>query len=152
MKFSVRSDSYSMGASIRVRWIDGPAAAAVEQIAKTFAGAEFDSSTDYKGGREHRLNGQLVHFGADYVFCDQDISPGRKTLTDAAMRQLDERQLNNLEAAIGLGRLAHCGARPVEVGDSDWPFFVQQVARATLPAVLVRPSPTASAVTFVRSY
>lgn len=45
-KFSVRTDKYSGGASIQVRWIDGPTPAAVEQITAPFAGSGFDGMID----------------------------------------------------------------------------------------------------------
>lgn len=103
VKFSVRSDTYSMGASIRVRWTDGPTSSDVERVAGVFAGADFDGMVDLKVYAEHWLhpdgrvtlahrpgtNGsfveaigdpigptaELVHFGADCVFCVRDVSP-----------------------------------------------------------------------------
>lgn len=47
-KFSVRSDSYSMGAAIDVGWTDGPTAAQVEAITNPFRGAGFDGMIDLK--------------------------------------------------------------------------------------------------------
>ncbi|MDJ0727754.1 MAG: hypothetical protein QNJ38_21850 [Prochloraceae cyanobacterium] len=38
LKFSVKSDSYSMGASITITWIDGPGQEEVEAITKRFQG------------------------------------------------------------------------------------------------------------------
>lgn len=45
-KFSVRSDVYSGGASIRVKWTDGPCKAAVEAVAKPFGCGGFDGMID----------------------------------------------------------------------------------------------------------
>lgn len=73
-KFTVNSKTYAGGASVRVRWLDGPTIKAVEAIAGRFAGADFDSSQDLKTYRDSTLNGEPVHFGADYVFCDRDFS------------------------------------------------------------------------------
>jgi hypothetical protein len=73
-KFSVRSDSYSGGASIHVRWIDGPAKHDVERVAKEFAGATFDGMIDLKSYHASEFNGEQVHWGADFVFCDRDLS------------------------------------------------------------------------------
>ncbi|MBU2177668.1 MAG: hypothetical protein KJ556_21460 [Gammaproteobacteria bacterium] len=42
VKFSVRSQSYSGGASIHVNWTDGPRSREVDQIIKGFEGTSFD--------------------------------------------------------------------------------------------------------------
>jgi hypothetical protein len=76
VKFSVRSSTYSGGASIRVKWTDGPETKKVECVAGAFAGADFDGMIDLKSYHESDLNGERVHFGADYVFCDRNYSPG----------------------------------------------------------------------------
>ena len=103
VKFSVRSDTYAGGASIRVRWTDGPTSDDVQRVAGIFAGADFDGMVDLKVYAEHWMhpdgrvtiasrpgtNGsfteiigdplgpsaRLVHFGADFVFCTRDVSP-----------------------------------------------------------------------------
>ncbi len=79
VKFSVRSDSYAGGASIRVRWTDGPFVKDVEAVAKKFEGASFDGMIDLKSYHTSLLaddDGAVreVSFGADYVFCDRDLS------------------------------------------------------------------------------
>lgn len=72
--FSVRSKSYSGGASINVRWTDGPRVSDVEAITNVFQGASFDSQSDYKGLRIHAINDQHVSFGADWIFCEREYS------------------------------------------------------------------------------
>lgn len=74
VKFSVRSKTYSGGASIDVSWTDGPNTNQVEAIAKTFSGGYFDGMTDYKGCTYSMLEGQVVRFGADFVFCNRRFS------------------------------------------------------------------------------
>lgn len=74
VKFSVRSSTYAGGASINVRWADGPTAAMVETIASTFSGSYFDGSTDYKGSTYALIDGKQVRFGADFIFCNRDTS------------------------------------------------------------------------------
>lgn len=54
-KFSVRSSSYAGGASIRVRWCDGPSTKRVEAISGQYQGAGFDGSIDMKYHVEHWL-------------------------------------------------------------------------------------------------
>jgi hypothetical protein len=55
VKFSVRSSTYAGGASIDVGWTDGPAAADVDQVAGTYAGARFDGMIDLASYVEHWL-------------------------------------------------------------------------------------------------
>lgn len=45
-KFSVRSESYSMGSSVRVSWTDGPTSKRVEEVLSGFEGRSFDGMTD----------------------------------------------------------------------------------------------------------
>jgi len=65
--FSVRSKSYSMGASISVRWTDGPTEKDVERITGEYRGATFDGMIDLKSYVTREVNGQKVHYGADYI-------------------------------------------------------------------------------------
>lgn len=74
VKFSVRSDVYSGGASIRVVYTNGPSAKQVESVAKVFEGSYFDGMTDYKGSNFNTFNGQEVSFGADFVFVNRMIT------------------------------------------------------------------------------
>lgn len=46
IKFSVKSNVYSGGASIDVGWIDGPTGKMVDEIVKPFAGGGFDGMID----------------------------------------------------------------------------------------------------------
>jgi len=45
-KFSVRSDVYSGGASIRVKWLDGPEKKVVEDVARAYSSGGFDGMID----------------------------------------------------------------------------------------------------------
>ncbi len=47
-KFSVRSDSYSMGAAIRIRYEDGPWLEDVNEVVKPFESSGFDGMIDLK--------------------------------------------------------------------------------------------------------
>lgn len=55
VKFSVRSDSYSGGASIDVYWTDGPTENAVTEVTEGYAGSRFDGQIDLKYHVEHYL-------------------------------------------------------------------------------------------------
>src|SRR5262245_30956879 len=91
VKFSVRSDTYAGGASIRVRHTDGPTKAEVEAVVGMYQGSDFDGMQDLKTSREAVLlageGGALrsVRFGADFVFVDRDYTPA--TYLAAAERQ-----------------------------------------------------------------
>ena len=46
VKFYVNSSTYAGGASIDVRWVDGPTTKEVDQVVKTFEGKSFDGMID----------------------------------------------------------------------------------------------------------
>lgn len=81
VKFSVRSNTYSGGASIDVNWIDGPFASDVDKIAKRYAGATFDGMIDLKEYHDDLVYFEgddmptPVHYGADFVFTRRELSP-----------------------------------------------------------------------------
>ena len=87
VKFSVRSSSYSGGASIDVDWTDGPAAKRVEAITERFRGASFDGMIDLKSSHNSEWQGQRVHFGADYVFAHRRHSLALLKLAIAQVAQ-----------------------------------------------------------------
>jgi hypothetical protein len=74
IKFSVKSSVYSGGASIRVSYFDGPSEQQVKNVVGVFEGAYFDGMTDFKGYNYNSLDGQEVHFGADYIFVERKFS------------------------------------------------------------------------------
>lgn len=77
VKFSVRSDKYSGGASVDVHWTDGPVQWEVEAIAKFYQGGDFDGMTDSMSYRSYtNEGGEEIHYGADFVFCTRDYSRG----------------------------------------------------------------------------
>lgn len=71
VKFSVRSERYAGGSSINISWTDGPTGKQVERVAGAFEGGYFDGMIDYKGSLYHQLDGEPVHFCADFVFCNR---------------------------------------------------------------------------------
>lgn len=103
-KFSVRSKTYSGGASIHFDWTDGPTSETVRKVSDGFAGGGFDGSIDlaYSVTSWMMPNGSiiahsegtvgshgvhcsitneaphptaiLVHFGANYVFPKREYS------------------------------------------------------------------------------
>ena len=79
-KFSVRGHKYSGGSSINISWVDGPMQNEVDKITKRFEGASFDGMIDLKSYETSFvvLEGSTlpieVHYGADFVFTNRDIS------------------------------------------------------------------------------
>lgn len=55
VRFSVRSERYSLGASIHVHWVGGPERDAVEQVACAYQGARFDGMIDLQTHVTHYL-------------------------------------------------------------------------------------------------
>lgn len=74
VKFSVKSKTYSMGASMSVAWTDGPNIAQVEAVTNRFEGSYFDGMQDYKGSRYHMMDGEQITFGADSIHTWRDYS------------------------------------------------------------------------------
>ena len=74
IKFSVTSSVYSMGASINVKYVDGPTYDQVKAVVSNFEGSYFDGMTDYKGSNYNSMNGVNVRFGSDYVFVNRKYS------------------------------------------------------------------------------
>lgn len=105
IKFSVRSESYSGGASINIYWTNGPTTDQVENVVCAYNGSGFDGMIDLKysnsafilesgevvsgnsqgtensGGYNPAIKRELpkgakeVHFGADFIFCNRKIDP-----------------------------------------------------------------------------
>lgn len=81
VRFSVRSDTYSGGASIYVGWTDGPLESEVEAVVGRFANCDFDGMQDMKVYRDETLLAapdgslELVTYGANFVFTRRALSP-----------------------------------------------------------------------------
>ncbi|KKB60809.1 hypothetical protein WM40_27045 [Robbsia andropogonis] len=95
-RFSVRSSTYAGGASISIRWTDGPNHTQVEFITGKFAGSYFDGSIDYKGSIFHLLDGAPVHMGADSIHLSRSYSEG---FIEAAIGRVYRRFLGNFQQA-----------------------------------------------------
>jgi hypothetical protein len=118
VKFRVRSDSYAGGASIRVRYEDGPFKKDVEAVAQKFAGASFDGMIDLKSYHDSEYEGRTVSWGADYVFVDRNLSDAYRAqiealIADATREPFDPEREYTFpmfwEADSELLRVATCG-------------------------------------------
>ncbi|MFH7241752.1 MAG: LPD29 domain-containing protein [Spirulina sp.] len=63
IKFSVRSQTYSGGSSIRIAWVDGPCGDAVKAITQEFESIRRDAAT-----------GEILAGGNRYIFLERDYS------------------------------------------------------------------------------
>lgn len=77
--------TYAGGASITARWVDGPMADDVRRVTSLYSGASFDGMIDLKSYHDSILvdesgNAQVVHFGADFIFAEREVSPERLRL------------------------------------------------------------------------
>lgn len=73
-KFTVRTDLYAGGSSIRVRWSDGPTVDEVNEIVGWMHGGNFDGMTDSMSYHDSVLFGEKVHFGNTFIFTNRDVS------------------------------------------------------------------------------
>lgn len=82
VKFSVRSKTYSGGASITVKWVDGPTYERVDGVVGRYEGATFDPMHDLKEYVLDELSwqddpardGERVHWGADWIHTERSYS------------------------------------------------------------------------------
>jgi hypothetical protein len=74
VKFSVTSSQYAGGASINIRYVDGPTSGQVQKVIGVFEGSYFDGMQDYKGQNYANLDGEEVKFGADFIFVNRKSS------------------------------------------------------------------------------
>jgi DNA-binding CsgD family transcriptional regulator len=67
VKFSVRTDRYSMGSSVNVSWTDGPTSNQVDEILDIYRDVDGTRNDDTEIMRCNALDGEPVRFGS-YVF------------------------------------------------------------------------------------
>jgi Large polyvalent protein associated domain 29 len=106
VKFSVRSDRYSMGSHIELSWTDGPSKREVEAIARTYSGTRFESRDDstytvqswlFPDGRTAEAGydepapepgAERVRFSGSLPSCSREISPEFEAKCAAAWDKL----------------------------------------------------------------
>jgi hypothetical protein len=80
-KFSVRSDYYSMGSSVRIRWTDGPTTKQVDAITDRFSGISFDGSDDSTHYNTIEVDGQTYRAGA-YITTSRSLSDEARAIAE----------------------------------------------------------------------
>ena len=128
VKFSVNSDKYAGGSSIRVKYTDGPELAKVEAIAKPFCGSYFDSNSDCYITAACEVDGVRTVYGPDHVFVSQQVSPARQAAINAALRSMTQGERSCLARKLGLPSYLN-----LEPDGFDWGCLVHNVA-VSIPA------------------
>lgn len=146
IKFSVRSSSYSMGASVDVRWADGPTTKQVDAVVERFEGCYFDGMTDYKGYVTCAINGEPVSFGANFIHTNRSVSD---ELVEAAMVELEKvyGRRGSVEA-FNNGDLNRVPA--LNGADDEQYWSIQSACNRVMSELSMcesKPSPTADSVT-----
>lgn len=132
VRFSVRSSKYAGGASLDIRWTDGPTLREVDDVVQRYAGATFDGMTDSTTYHDAELDGRVVHFGADYVITQRDIS---RELEDAISATVCEYYGHEPIERDATGRIPYvvipnaCAQYP----DNQLPYIVRRVAEKQYP-------------------
>ena len=123
VKFSVNSDKYAGGSSIRVKYTDGPELAKVEVVAKEFVGSVRDYDADCNITRAVEIDGVRTVYGPDYVFVSQQVSPARQAAINAALRSMTQGERSRLARKLGLPSYLN-----LEPDGFDWGCLVHNVA------------------------
>jgi hypothetical protein len=139
--FSVRSKTYSGGASIYVRWTDGPLLSEVERVARQFEGQRFDGGIDLgweadlwllpdgtcvvardpgsvsSGGAHRPVQGEMPHPDAKlirtgvWVVCLRDESPELVARCAAYVARNGRRHIEHMPEHFTAREAAHYLAR-----------------------------------------
>lgn len=151
IKFKVKSNSYSGGASIDVKYVDGPTYDAVNKIAKQFQGCYFDGMTDYKGYLYKSFQGEEVTFGANFVFVKREFSaPALAKILDATAVYWGFENAGFEIVDNGFGAYIKDGWN-VQIPNAGNTNVAELVAKKAADTAFVEPlpSPTAEAIVFL---
>ena len=120
-KFSVRSDSYSMGCSIDVCWTDGPRGDEVKAVLDIFECCGFDGMQDLKTyNATPEWNGHRFDFHGDYVSGNRSVSA---SLLRAAAERFSRETGLPAPRVIEDGRHSYCEQGGASCG---WNFYTHQ--------------------------
>lgn len=126
VKFSVTSDSYAGGASINIKYTDGPAESQVKAVISNFEGSYFDGMIDYKGSCYANLNGEEVKFGADFIFIKRNYSVNflSKVANEVAIKYAVEEAFEVVDSVYSGAYIKGCN----QVYLQSSRYFASQVA------------------------
>jgi len=137
IKFSVRSDTYSMGASIRVFWTDGPTQDQVDSVVSVYESSGFDGSIDLAYGKTSFIlkSGEVVHGnsqgsegsrGSDPTI-NRDLPPGAEEVSFGANYVTCSRDISiNLEMEVAQKlALQHNITEPIEIVETEYSKYIK---------------------------
>jgi hypothetical protein len=101
IKFTVRSESYSGGSSIRVRWEDGPTIDSIDKIINKYQYGSFDGMTDMYN--HDNVNNDISQ--VKYVFANRDLSD--KTMEDLR-KEIENKYDIDFEDTYGVFEIFRC--------------------------------------------
>jgi hypothetical protein len=95
VKFSVRTQYYSMGSSTHVRWTDGPTEPEVDRVLDRFSSRTFDGMTDSTQYHMQEWQGQLVSYSG-WITTRREISPDLRALAERKAAIMGEDNVDRL--------------------------------------------------------
>lgn len=96
-KFSVRSERYAGGSSLRVEWTDGPTEKQVRDLTGFLASVTHIDQSDYANSARSEWEGEVFWSGANYISTSRHYS--REHLESAAILASKEHDLPPLEVS-----------------------------------------------------
>lgn len=87
IKFSVRSEVFSMGDSVNVWWTDGPLSKDVNEVIHRFKSGSFDGMQDMYQSTGYEWEGDL-YIGAKYIDGSRSLSDDRKSKIQVKLSEM----------------------------------------------------------------
>lgn len=133
IKFSVRSETYSMGSSININWTDGPNTKEVDQEIKIYSSSGFDGMIDLKYYINHWLlpdgsvivahdQGSTASGGMDPEILNPKPHPNAKLVSFGADHVFTNRKISLAKFKIVLEKVCNeygCEIPPISGSDTN---------------------------------
>lgn len=143
-KFSVRSDSYAGGSSIRFSWENGPTTKQAERFGNLLQGKYFDGMIDYAGYNYLTFDGEDFS-SVSYVFAEREYSD--EWMEEALAEVAETYGVPKFTAAqLKTGELWNVPVGGVQGWDTEWNVRTKayKILQARSAYQAPQPSPTAA--------
>ena len=137
IKFGVRSDSYSIGAAIRINWTDGPTEDQVESVTSVYESKGFDGMIDLAYGKTSFIlpSGEVCHgnsqgsegSGGMDPTRERELPPGAKEISFGSDYVTLSRDISidlEFEVAEKLA-LQHNIKEPIEIAETEYGKYIK---------------------------